>query len=44
MRDMKDVLLRAPWWALNTRPHLTGEGDVDRQARGNKPSPNKGGE
>lgn len=43
-RDMKDVLLRAPWWALNTRPHLTGDYDPVRQSRGNKPDPANGGD
>ncbi|MFC0214953.1 spore germination protein [Paenibacillus chartarius] len=41
-RDMKDVLLRAPWWALKTRPHLTDEYDPYRQSQGNKPGPGKG--
>ncbi|WP_223192349.1 spore germination protein [Paenibacillus sedimenti] len=41
-RDMKDVLMRAPWWMLNTRPHLTGEGDKYRQAPGQKPDPANG--
>lgn len=36
-RDMKDVLIRAPWWMLNTRPHLTGEDNKYRQSPGNKP-------
>ncbi|MEW9671665.1 spore germination protein [Ammoniphilus sp. 3BR4] len=38
-RDMKDVLMRAPWWMLNTRPHLTGKDNLYRQAPGNKPNP-----
>ena len=24
-QDLKDVLIRAPWWRLKTRPHLTGK-------------------
>lgn len=43
-RDMKDVLLRAPWWSLNTRPHLTGTGDKYRQSQGLKPGPAEGSE
>nr|WP_245590429.1 spore germination protein [Aneurinibacillus terranovensis] len=40
-RDMKDVLLRAPRWAMNTRPHLTGEWNQYRQAPGQQPNPTK---
>jgi hypothetical protein len=43
-QDMKDVLIRAPWWMLNTRPHLTGNGDEYRQASDQKPDPSKGTE
>lgn len=43
-RDMKDVLLRAPRWALNTRPHLSGEWNQYRQAPGQQPNPTKGDE
>jgi spore germination protein KA len=43
-RDMKDVLVRAPWWKLNTRPHLTGDYNKYRQSTGQKPDPNRGGE
>jgi spore germination protein KA len=43
-RDMKDVLIRAPWWALNTRPHLTGKYNQYRQAPQQKPGPKNGGE
>ena len=35
-RELKDVLIRAPWWKLNTRPHLTGEDNKYRQAPGQK--------
>jgi hypothetical protein len=38
-RDMKDVLIRAPWWMLNTRPHLTGEDNPYRQDPNQKPDP-----
>ncbi|WP_372632714.1 spore germination protein [Cohnella sp.] len=43
-RDMKDVLFRAPLWALNTRPRLTGDSNLYRQAPGQKPGPAKGDE
>ncbi|WFA22767.1 spore germination protein [Paenibacillus mucilaginosus] len=42
--DMKDVMLRAPFWAQNSRPHLSGEYDSLRQSYGNKPGPGKVGE
>jgi hypothetical protein len=42
--DMKDVLIRAPWWKLNTRPHFTGAYNKYRQAPGQKPNPTKGEE
>ncbi|RBW70094.1 spore germination protein [Bacillus taeanensis] len=43
-KDMKDVLIRAPWWMLNTRPHLTGEYNQYRQAPNQKPGSKHGGE
>lgn len=43
-RDMKDVMLRAPRWSMNTRPHLTGEYDKNRQDSEDRPDPFKGGE
>ncbi|BBH19127.1 spore germination protein [Paenibacillus baekrokdamisoli] len=43
-RDMKDVLIRAPLWMLNTRPHLSGDGNKYRQSPGQKPDPTKGDE
>lgn len=43
-REMKDVLLRAPWWSLKTRPHFTGKYNKYRQSLDNKPKPDKGGE
>lgn len=42
--EMKDVLWRAPWWKLDTRPHLTGEYNKFRQSPRQMPDPNKGGE
>jgi spore germination protein KA len=41
-RDMKDVLVRAPLWMQNTRPHLTGDFNKYRQAPNQKPDPNQG--
>ncbi|RCW43467.1 spore germination protein [Paenibacillus prosopidis] len=41
-RDMKDVLIRAPLWMLNTRPHLTGKFNKYRQAPHQKPDPSQG--
>lgn len=38
-RDMKDVLIRAPWWKMNTRPHFTGDFNQFRQAPHLKPDP-----
>lgn len=43
-RELKDTLIRAPWWMMDIRPHLTGEFDPRRQAPGQKPNPSKGGE
>ncbi|MBO0993187.1 spore germination protein [Bacillus sp. SD088] len=40
-RDLKDTLIRAPLWKLNTRPHLTGEYNKYRQSSNQKPFPNK---
>ncbi|MEW9673442.1 spore germination protein [Ammoniphilus sp. 3BR4] len=41
-RDMKDTLIRAPWWMLKTRPHLTGDYNKYRQAPHQKPHPTQG--
>lgn len=43
-RDMKDALMRAPLWKLNTRPHLTGEYNKHRLGSNQKPHSDKGGE
>ncbi|MBB5172286.1 spore germination protein KA [Texcoconibacillus texcoconensis] len=42
--DMKDVMMRVPKWAQNTRPRLTGESNKNRQSPQQKPSPERGGE
>ncbi|MFP5115730.1 spore germination protein [Bacillaceae bacterium C204] len=42
--EMKDVLIRAPWWSLRKRPRLTGYSNTNRQQEGQKPDPLKGTE
>ncbi|MCQ6282571.1 spore germination protein [Bacillus sp. EB600] len=46
IQNFKDVLIRAPWWVMNTRPEFysTEEGTLRRQTPGQKPGPSKGGE
>lgn len=39
--EMKDTLLRAPWWSLKKRPRLTGDGNSFRQSNGQKPGPTR---
>lgn len=39
LRDLRDVVVRAPWWAMRTRPAFIGQQDVDRLAPGSKPAP-----
>jgi hypothetical protein len=41
-REMKDVLVRAPWWKLNMRPRLTGTDNIRRQGLNQKPNPDHG--
>ncbi|AAY60299.1 spore germination protein (plasmid) [Bacillus cereus] len=43
-RELKDTLIRAPWWMMNTRPRLTSEYSQYRQAPDQKPDPSKGDE
>lgn len=42
--QLKDVLIRAPWWMLNERPHFTGMYNQYRQAPHQKPGPERGEE
>ncbi|WP_223594146.1 spore germination protein [Neobacillus bataviensis] len=42
--EMKDVLIRAPWWSLKKRTRLTGYSNTNRQSEGQKPNPQKGTE
>ncbi|MFK2826914.1 spore germination protein [Bacillus sp. B190/17] len=44
VRELKDVLWRAPWWMMDTRPKFPGGSNLYRQAPNQAPSPNKGGE
>ncbi len=37
--DLKDALVRLPWWAMDTRPEFTGKSDLRRQSRGLMPRP-----
>ncbi|SDH87659.1 spore germination protein [Alteribacillus bidgolensis] len=39
--QLKDVIIRAPWYKLNKRPHFTGGYNKYRQAPGQKPGPKK---
>ncbi|GAJ41774.1 spore germination protein [Saccharococcus caldoxylosilyticus] len=42
-REIKDVLMRAPWWKFNTRPRLTGDHkNIQRQGPNQKPGPDYG--
>lgn len=40
--DLKDTLIRAPWWKMNTRPHLSDEFIKYRQSSEQKTNPDKG--
>lgn len=48
--DMKDTVIRAPWWGMSSRPRLIGWKNLQRLERGQKPAPpgsrpgDKGGE
>lgn len=39
--DLKDVVIRAPWWAMDKRPTETGKMNRRRQSPGLRPSPPK---
>ncbi len=39
--DLKDVVLRSPWWGMFTRPRLIARQDQKRQEQGLKPTPPK---
>jgi hypothetical protein len=38
LRELKDVFIRAPWWALEKRPAQTIDGDLRRQKQHAKPA------
>lgn len=42
--ELKDVLVRAPWWEMDTRPQELVKGDPVRQTSGLKPEPPTQGE
>ena len=42
-RELKDALWRAPLWMMDTRPHFTGEANLQRQSPGQAPGTKKGG-
>jgi spore germination protein KA len=42
--DLKDVLVRMPWWKFKRRPQFTGTPNIHRQAGNQKPGPERGGE
>ncbi len=46
IHNLKDVLIRAPWWAMDTRPEFrsTETDNHLRQSHGQKPGPSKGGD
>lgn len=43
-QELKDVLWRAPFWKMDTRPHFTGQYNEYRQAPNQSPGPKKGGD
>ncbi|KKM10320.1 hypothetical protein SY88_14575 [Clostridiales bacterium PH28_bin88] len=43
-RDLKDSFIRAPWWAMFTRPRLTGYKEPQRQEYGQEPGPRHRGD
>jgi spore germination protein KA len=43
-QELKDVLWRAPWWKMDTRPRLTGDSNVYRQAQEQGPNSKRGSE
>lgn len=37
--DLKDVMVRVPWWGMMKRPHETGKNNSSRMKRGLRPHP-----
>ena len=46
IQNLKDVLIRAPWWAMDTRPEFFSKdaSNLRRQSSNLKPGPSKGGD
>ncbi|MEH7386501.1 spore germination protein [Bacillus sp. JJ1521] len=46
IQNLKDVLIRAPWWAMDTRPEFFSNdaSNLERQSSNLKPGPSKGGD
>ncbi|MFJ7755617.1 spore germination protein [Peribacillus muralis] len=42
--ELKDMLWRAPWWMMDSRPRLTGEANLYRESPEQGPKPNRGSE
>ncbi|MGQ7887451.1 spore germination protein [Paenibacillus sp. WC2504] len=42
-KELKDVLIRAPWWKMDSRPQFTGEYNKFRSASDQKPGPEHDG-
>jgi len=39
--ELKDVAIRAPWWAMDTRPHMSENDRLVRQPPGQRPGPHR---
>ncbi|WP_428910738.1 spore germination protein [Niallia sp. Krafla_26] len=46
IRNLKDILIRAPWWAMETRPEFYSNdaSPLRRESKNQMPSPSKGGD
>lgn len=42
-QNLKDVLLRSPWWSMSFRPRLIAKKNLMRVPPGQKPGPDRGG-
>ncbi|WP_053362513.1 spore germination protein [Bacillus sp. FJAT-27251] len=43
VQNLKDVLVRAPWWAMDTRPEFSEETNPSSKSRNQMPSPKNNG-
>lgn len=41
--SLRDVLIRAPWWGMKTRPQTVSHAQTERIQKGQKPGPQRGG-